>query len=218
MDRKFYFEQMPKLSNSNAFNIDSSIGSAIWNWLGLTMRKVIESGDDRTKVTVDTLNSEEKVKKSINLWENFGYFVPESCDFSIEKANLPENTIFYINQAYQSFKDSKKSSLYRHFYISSDNAACTTTKRYWKLRLNDNEVKILRPRYDPISGEFLGIEYGVALVTLRNDEEEQLFDYGYSKANSKVLYSTRKLNVPSSFKTTIFGQHKIQYEGGAFDE
>ena len=72
------------------------------------MRKVIESGNDRTEVTVDTLNSEEKVKKCINLWGNFGCFGTESCDFSIEKANLPENTIFYINQAYQSFKDSKK--------------------------------------------------------------------------------------------------------------
>ena len=28
--------------------------------------------------------------------------------FFIEKANLLENTIFYINQAYQSFKDGKK--------------------------------------------------------------------------------------------------------------
>ena len=84
--------------------------------------------------------------------------------------------------------------------------------------LNDNEVKILRPRYDPVSGKFLEIEYCVALVTVRKDQEEQFFDYSYNKANSKVLYSTRKVKVPSSFKTTIFGQHKIQYEGGAFDE
>ena len=84
--------------------------------------------------------------------------------------------------------------------------------------LNDNEVKILRSRYDPVSSEFLGIEYCVALVTVRNDTEEQFFDYGYHKENSKVLYSTRKLKVPSSFKTTIFGQHRMQYEGGAFNE
>ena len=64
----------------------------------------------------------------------------------------------------------------------------------------------------------MGIEYCVALVTVRNDPEEQFFDYGYHKENSKVLYWTRKLKVPSSFKTTIFGQHKMQYEGGAFDE
>ena len=47
------------------------------------MRKVIESSDGRTEMTVDTVNSEEKVKKSINLWENFGYF---GTDFSIEKS------------------------------------------------------------------------------------------------------------------------------------
>ena len=85
-------------------------------------------------------------------------------------------------------------------------------------QLNDNKVKILRSRYDPISGEFLGIEYCAALVTVRNDPEEQFFNYDYHKENSRVLYSTRKLKVPNSFKTTIFGQHRMQYEEGAFDE
>ena len=85
-------------------------------------------------MTVDTVNSVERVKKkSINLQENFGYFGTESCDFSIEKTNLPQNTLFYINQAYQSFEDGKKKLLYRCFYNSSDNATCTTTKRYRKL-------------------------------------------------------------------------------------
>ena len=65
--------------------------------------------------------------------------------------------------------------------------------------LNDNEVKILRARYDPISSKLLGIECCVALVTVRNDPEEQFFDYGYHKENSKVLYSTRKLKVSNSF-------------------
>ena len=52
------------------------------------MTKVIENGDDRSEVTVSTVKGEESVKKSINLWENFGHFGTESCDFSIEKANL----------------------------------------------------------------------------------------------------------------------------------
>ena len=85
-------------------------------------------------------------------------------------------------------------------------------------KLNENEVKILRPRYDPVSGEFLGIEYCAALVTVRNDQDEQFFDYGYNKQNAKVLYSTKKMKIPSSFTTTIFGQHKTQYEGGAFND
>ena len=47
------------------------------------MRKVIERSDGRTEMTVDTVNSEEKVKKWINLWGSFEYF---GTDFSIEKS------------------------------------------------------------------------------------------------------------------------------------
>ena len=182
------------------------------------MKKVIESGDRRTEMTLDTVNSEEKVKKSINLWNNFEYFGTESCDFSIEKANLPENTIFYINQAYQSFKDSKKVYYTDISILASIMPLAQQPKEIESYELNDNEVKFLRSRYDPVSGEFLGIEYCVALVTVRNDTKEQFFNYGYHKEDSKVFYSTRKLKVPSSFKTTLFGQHRMQYEGGAFNE
>ena len=94
------------------------------------MTKVIENGDDHSEMTVSTVKGEETAKKSIHIWENFGYFGTESREFSIEKANFPENFVFYINQAYQSFKDGKKSVLYRCFYNSTDNASCTTTKRY----------------------------------------------------------------------------------------
>ena len=83
--------------------------------------------------------------------------------------------------------------------------------------LKDDKVKILRRRYDSISGEFLGIEYCVGLITVKNDEE-QFFDYGYNKDNSKMLYSTKKLNTPSCFKETVFRVRKMQYEGGAFFE
>ena len=83
MVRKFHFDNLPNFSKLNTPNIDSSTESAIQNSSGLTMRKVIERSDGRTEMTVDTVNSEEKVKKSINLWENFGYC---GTDFSIEKS------------------------------------------------------------------------------------------------------------------------------------
>lgn len=76
----------------------------------------------------------------------------------------------------------------------------------------ENEVNILRPRYNIITDEFLGIEYCIALITVRNDVDEQLFDYGYNKDNSKLMFSTKKLKIPSSFKSTIFGQHRMRYE------
>ena len=67
MLRKFYCDLLPTLSSarSSAFNIDSNIGSAIQNSAGLTMTKVIENGDDRSEMTVSTVNGEEKVKKAL---------------------------------------------------------------------------------------------------------------------------------------------------------
>ena len=144
MVRKFHFDNLPNFSKLNTPNIDSSTESAIQNSSGLTMRKVIERSDGRTEMTVDTVNSEEKVKKSINLCENFGYFGTESCDFSIEKANLPKNTLFYINQAYQSFKDGKNVYYTDVFIMAQIMPLAHQPKEIESYELNDNEVKYLR--------------------------------------------------------------------------
>ena len=195
---------MPK-SNNSALNIDPSIGSAIRNSAGLSMKKVIENREDRTEVSFSTLKGDEKVKRSIQLWEDFGYFRTESCNFSIEKANLPENTVFYINQGYQSFKDNKKVYYNDVYIIAQIMPLSQQPKNIENYELKEDEVKIVQPRYDPVSGELLGIEYCVALVTVRDDPEEQFFDYSYNKDNTKVLFSTKKVKIPSSFKSTVFG-------------
>ena len=83
--------------------------------------------------------------------------------------------------------------------------------------LKEDEVKILRSRDNPVIGDFLGIECCVGTVTVRNDPQEQFFDYGYNKDNPKILYCTQKIKMPNSFKTTIFSQHRMQYEGGDFN-
>ena len=178
--RKFYFDHLPR-SNNGALNIGSSIGSAIRNSARLSMKKVIENGEDRTEVSVSTVNDDEKVKKNIQLWEDFGYFGTESCDFSIEKANLPENTVFYINQGYHSFKDNKKVYYNDVYIIAQIMPFSQQPKNIEDYELKEDEVKVLRPMYDPVSGKFLGIEYCVALVTVRDDPEVHFFDYGCKK-------------------------------------
>ena len=80
----------------------------------------------------------------------------------------------------------------------------------------DNEVKLLRAKYDMTTGNFLGLENCLAYLTVRGDFHKQFFDYGYSKDNSKILYSFHKLKVPNSLTSTIFNRHRIQYESGAF--
>ena len=41
-------------------------------------------------------------------------------------------------------------------------------------------------------------------------------DYGFSKQNSKILYSYYKKPIPSSFSGTFFNCHRIQFESGTF--
>ena len=84
--QKFSFDHLPR---SNAFSVDSSIGSAIRNSASLSMKKGIQNGDERTELSVSTVNNSEEKKKTAFMWENFGYFGSESCSFSIEKANIP---------------------------------------------------------------------------------------------------------------------------------
>ena len=42
----------------------------------------------------------------------------------------------------------------------------------------DNEVKLLRPKYNTTTGNFLGLENCLAYLTVRGDFHEQFFDYG----------------------------------------
>ena len=152
-------------------NIDSSIGSGIQNSIRLSMTKIIESGNDRTEMTLSTnATTEEKPVKCINIWKNHGFFGTESCDFSIEsieKANMPENTLYYINQGYQSYKDNKKVYYNDVYIIAQIMPLAMQSKDIGSYQLKDDEVKILRARYDPISGEFLGIEYCIGLITVK---------------------------------------------------
>ena len=65
--------------------------------------------------------------------------------------------------------------------------------------LKNNDAKIIRPKYDPISGEFLGLVETLAYLTVPGDHQECFFDYRDNKENSKVLYSTHKMKIPNSF-------------------
>ena len=42
------------------------------------------------------------------VWKNFGYFDARKSDYSMEKVNFPENTVFYLNQSYLTVKKNKK--------------------------------------------------------------------------------------------------------------
>ena len=46
-----------------------------------------------------------EVENCVGLWLKNGYFGSRACDSFLEKPNMPESTVFYINQAYWNIKD-----------------------------------------------------------------------------------------------------------------
>ena len=92
---RFYFENV---NNAQQESIDASIGSIINSSNSINLKKVYENGKNRTEMSLSTTKNEEKKLKSVTMWTKNGFFADECCDFSLEKANLPENTFFYVNQ------------------------------------------------------------------------------------------------------------------------
>ena len=201
---------------SSVSPIDSGISDTIQQSLKLTMTKVLEK-NGRTEMTIST-EKEQGKRNSTALFKNNGFFSSQVCDFSLEKTDLPENTILYLNQCYLSHKDNKKICYTDIFIIGQITPSLNQPENLEEYTLQENEVKILRSKYDNVTGQFLGLEYCLAYLTFRGDFHGQFFDYGYSKENSKILYSYHKMKVRNSFSTTIFNRHRIQYEFGVFAE
>ena len=78
------------------------------------------------------------------------------------------------------------------------------TNYVWKER----EIKINRRRYDPVSGQFLGLYESIGYLVVRGDQNKQFLDYGFCKENSKILYSYHQRIIPSLFSGTILTSTK----------
>ena len=112
MLKKFYGELEPvSFGQTASTSVESGISDSIRNASKLTMTKVIENNNGKAQMSITADRDQEK-RSITNLWKNYSYLGPQVCGISIEKVNLPENTIFYINQGYFCrVKDNKKAFL-----------------------------------------------------------------------------------------------------------
>ena len=81
----------------------------------------------------------------------------------------------------------------------------------------ENEVEMVRAKYNPQTDEFLAIYEIVGFIVLRGSPEEVFSNYGYDKEKSKVLYSHYRRGIPNSFRGKIFHHHGIMIESGKAD-
>ena len=73
---------------------------------------------------------------------------------------------------------------------------------------------MVRPCYDPKTGEFKGLQVTISFLVLRHSPEEVFFDYGYDCEKSKILYSHYRRRIPNSFSGTKFNRHGTTIESG----
>ena len=86
--------------------IENGISQAIKDTNKISMSKNI-FGDNRIETFVTAEKTSFK-RNTVDIWPNYGYFKQQPCDYGIDKENMPGNSIIYVNQGYQSYKDNKK--------------------------------------------------------------------------------------------------------------
>ena len=80
---------------------------------------------------------------------------------------MPEKTAFYINQAYLSQKDNKKIYYCDVFILGRVTPTLNPPEDLKDYVPKDNEVKIVRPKYDVVSGQFLGLVETLGYLIVR---------------------------------------------------
>ena len=86
----------------------------------------------------------------------------------MEKANLLENSVFYINQTYKSYKDNKV--YYCNYYILGQiNQYQNPPKDLNNYVCKPDEINIFRRKYDTVTGDFLGLFETLDYLTVQGD-------------------------------------------------
>ena len=72
-------------------------------------------------------------------------------------ANFLENSLIYINQGYLTIKDNRK-LFYAEYYLIGQSKECANPPEDIEIYVcADRQVKVYRPCYDPLTGNFFGL-------------------------------------------------------------
>lgn len=149
------------------------------------------------------------------MWPEHDYFRNVACSIQLEKGNMPQNNLFYLNQGLLLYKGCKK-LFYDDYFILSQVLERSNPPSDIKNHIFDEcEVLLYRPKQDIATGIFKGVYKTIGDIFVRGDPHEFFLDYVYSKKNSKVLPSFKKRIIPNSFGGTLFINKKVRYESCA---
>ena len=176
----------------------------------LLMSKEVSDKDRSMKaqLLMTTSGSSDKKVSGERVWKENGFFKEIKPEMNIEKANIPENTLLYINQGFISTVKSGELAMYVHnFIIGQLIVAANQPENINEYSFKENELMLLCCVYNTETGAFKGLRPMLAYIVLRGDPDEVFFSYGYHKSKSTVLYSYQKQQIPDTFIATSFKRH-----------
>ena len=174
----------------------------------LLLSKEMTDKDKSMKTQLLFKSKQEDKLLGEKIWKEDGFFKNVKAQMNLEKVNIPENCLFYVNQGFLSTVKSGEIAMYLHnFIIGQLIIAANQPKDINGYICSKNEVKLLSCVYDIQTGHFKGIREQVAFIVLRGDDDETFLSYGFDKIKSKLLYSFSKQQIPNAFVSVAFKNH-----------
>ena len=162
----------------------------------------------KTQLLVRSATDSNEKLTGEKVWKNYGFFKNIKPELNLEKVNIPENCLSYINQAFLStVKDGNIAMYIYNIILGQIIPASNQPKDILKYECQANEVKLLSCIYDLETGDFKGLRQQLAYIVLRGHENELFLSYGFNQNKSQILYSYSKQQIPKAFISTSFKKH-----------
>ena len=147
-------------------------------------------------------------KNTESFWQESGFFDDHQSDLTIPKVNFSENTLVYINQGSVLLVKGSGQAIYLEFVVCGqlmpvDNPDPTINLETHVFK--ENEALLYVPIYNKATGLYGALTKRLAHITLRGDDSERFYSYGYSKEKSTLLYCTMNI-LYQTFSTVLLSK------------
>ena len=125
----------------------------------------------KTQLLVRSATDGDEKIPGEKVWKNYGFFKDIKPELNLEKVNILENCLLYINQSFLSTAKDGNIAMYNdNIILGQIILAANQPKDILKYECQANEVKLLSCIYDLETGSFKGLRQQLAYIVLRGDE------------------------------------------------
>ena len=111
-----------------------------------------------------SLDKEDSTNNSEKIWSSNGFFGDQKGDFTIKKANFPENTLVYCNQGTISNLKSGDYAIYLDYVTLRQLILANNFPDLENYKLKENEVMLHVPLHNTKNGYFRGVKKWLAYI------------------------------------------------------